>query len=317
MNAWNEFCNVLFTEIPAGASLWSAQVRITRDFRDDAKGITGGHWSWLGTDILNHPGQPTMNLQGFDLTTDDAEYRRVVRHETGHTLGFTHEHFHKEIVEWIDPDKAIEYFAGFPNNWPPEVTRLNVLKPLSPRDLIASATVDVHSIMCYDLPPSIMKPDAPTFAGGRDFTNHDKKFAESVYPKLASIPAWDAVNDVPDFGEPIGTNANGLIVNTDTFPVATETVDIVTSGGHVYQLGVYGSIWRYTFVAAAGSPTPAHPITWVQVSDANGGATVQIVADDQRLYKRLNTGAIFLMNGTKNDSAFTFLLWTPLFSLCS
>jgi hypothetical protein len=31
-------------------------------------------------------------------TTPDAEFYRVVRHETGHTLGFPHEHMRKEII---------------------------------------------------------------------------------------------------------------------------------------------------------------------------------------------------------------------------
>lgn len=49
-------------------------------------------------------------LQGFSMTTPESEYKRVVRHETGHTLGFPHEHLRQEIVNDIDPDKAITYF---------------------------------------------------------------------------------------------------------------------------------------------------------------------------------------------------------------
>ena len=70
-----------------------------------------GFWSYLGTDILQVPrNQPTMNLEGFSIDTSDAEYRRVVRHETGHTLGFPHEQLRKEIVGRIDHQKAYEWF---------------------------------------------------------------------------------------------------------------------------------------------------------------------------------------------------------------
>ena len=75
--------------------------------------LTGnGFWSYLGTDIMLVPkSNPTMNLQGFSIFTADSEYRRVVRHETGHTLGFPHEHLRKEIVKRIDPKRAYDYFA--------------------------------------------------------------------------------------------------------------------------------------------------------------------------------------------------------------
>ncbi len=36
------------------------------------------------------------------MQTPESEYHRVVRHETGHTLGFPHEHMRKELVEKID-----------------------------------------------------------------------------------------------------------------------------------------------------------------------------------------------------------------------
>ena len=51
-----------------------------------------------------------MNLQGFTMNTPEAEYRRVVRHEAGHTLGFLHEHMRRELVARIDPEKAYEYY---------------------------------------------------------------------------------------------------------------------------------------------------------------------------------------------------------------
>jgi hypothetical protein len=51
-----------------------------------------------------------MNLQGFTMNTLESEFRRVVRHETGHTLGFPHEHLRRQIVDNIDPDRAYAYF---------------------------------------------------------------------------------------------------------------------------------------------------------------------------------------------------------------
>src|SRR5262245_4295777 len=91
MNAWGTWSNVQFSETAT-----DPQVRIARTAGD-------GYWSYLGTDVLQIPaGQPTMNLDSFSMNTVDSEFFRVVRHETGHTLGFPHEHMRKEIVDRID-----------------------------------------------------------------------------------------------------------------------------------------------------------------------------------------------------------------------
>lgn len=75
MNAWNAGgVNIKFVR-----SKTSPVVRITRS--------GDGYWSYIGTDILSIPNnQPTMCLQDFTMNTPESEYRRVVRHETGHCL---------------------------------------------------------------------------------------------------------------------------------------------------------------------------------------------------------------------------------------
>jgi hypothetical protein len=75
MNAWYAGgCGIQFK--------WTAgtgDVRVSRG--------SGGYWSYLGTDIFQIPkNRQTMNLQGFTLSTPESEYKRVVRHETGHCL---------------------------------------------------------------------------------------------------------------------------------------------------------------------------------------------------------------------------------------
>src|SRR5678815_617681 len=95
MNAWGAFSNVKFM-----LSSVDPQVRISR--------VADGYWSYLGTDILHIPrNQPTMNLQGFTMNTPEREFHRVVRHETGHTLGFPHEHMRAELVQRLDVNKTI------------------------------------------------------------------------------------------------------------------------------------------------------------------------------------------------------------------
>lgn len=40
--------------------------------------VGDGYWSYLGTDVLLIPdGMPTMNLQGFSMSTPESEYKCV------------------------------------------------------------------------------------------------------------------------------------------------------------------------------------------------------------------------------------------------
>jgi hypothetical protein len=81
----------------------------TGDVRITFKG--GGYWSYLGTDINGRDdNEATMSLQGFDVSSNENEIRDTVLHETGHTLGFPHEHLRAEVVRRIDPNKAYEYY---------------------------------------------------------------------------------------------------------------------------------------------------------------------------------------------------------------
>ncbi len=170
MNAWGVFSKVKFTEVTK-----EGQVRIARKEGD-------GYWSYLGTDILHIPkGQPTMNLDSFSMTTPDSEFFRVVRHETGHTLGFPHEHMRSDIVAGIDTEKAIQFFMK-DQGWSRAEVIAQVLTPINNSALSFIDPADEHSIMCYALPAQIMKKGKPV-PGGVDIDAKDKKFAASIYPK--------------------------------------------------------------------------------------------------------------------------------------
>ncbi|MBO3745992.1 hypothetical protein J5X84_07935 [Streptosporangiaceae bacterium NEAU-GS5] len=250
MNAWGAFCNVRFVE-----STSSPQVRIARTAND-------GYWSYLGTDVTGVPAdQPTMNLDSFTMNTPESEYARVIRHETGHTLGFPHEHRRREIVDRIDRANAIDFF-GKTQGWSEEMVIAQVLTPLDSSALIVTAQTDPRSIMCYWLPASIMK-DGVAVDGGTDIDALDAQFAASLYPPVNPFPDWQELDNNP------------------------ATVDIVASGGHLYQRHADGRVWIYT-----GTPHTG----WQELD--NNPATVQIVADGNRLYQRHNNGRVWIYTGT-------------------
>jgi len=169
MNAWNKTANVEFTE-----SSTDPQVRIARE--------ADGYWSYLGTDVLSIPKhQATMNLEAFTMNTPDLEFHRVVRHETGHTLGFPHEHMRQALVERLDRDKVIAEFMRT-QGWTRQEVINQVLTPLEESSLIGSAGADALSIMCYQLPGRLTR-DGKSIPGGLDIDPTDFEVAGALYPK--------------------------------------------------------------------------------------------------------------------------------------
>ena len=107
-----------------------------------------------------------MNLEQFTMDTPDSEFHRVVRHETGHTLGFPHEHMRKELVSLIDEEKAVAYFASA-DGWSREETVQQVLTPLDDATLKETPHADATSIMRYEIPGEITKNGQPIPGWGR------------------------------------------------------------------------------------------------------------------------------------------------------
>lgn len=168
LNAWNKTAGISFQYVPQGGN-----VRITRAEK--------GFWSYLGTDILHiHPNRATMCLSQFTENTPEKEYRRVVRHEAGHTLGFPHEHMRQELVSRLDRQKVYDYFRRH-QGWDRQMVDSQVLTPLEKKSIYATPA-DETSIMCYQMPGSLTKDGQP-IVGGEDINRTDYWFAGSIYPK--------------------------------------------------------------------------------------------------------------------------------------
>jgi hypothetical protein len=176
MNAWNKTANVCFVE-----SNTDPQVRIARWTAVDARGDSG-YWSNVGTDILLIArDRPTMNLEAFTVTTPDSEFYRVVRHETGHTLGFPHEHMRKAIIDRLDGEKVIAAFMRT-QGWSRQEVIDQVLTPLEEASILGTDWTDETSIMCYHIDGALTIDGKPV-SGGTDINDLDYSFAACVYPK--------------------------------------------------------------------------------------------------------------------------------------
>lgn len=186
MNAWTRTGCISFVETTG-----VGEVRISRG--------QGGYWSYLGTDILHIPrNRPTMNLQGFTMNTPETEYKRVVRHETGHTLGFPHEHMRGDIIARIDRDKIYAY-ASRTFGWDRQTVDEQILTPIDERSLIPGSTrADQLSIMCYQLPGSVTTDGEP-IVGGTDIDETDYEFCGLIYPRAPRDMPAPTVTETDDW----------------------------------------------------------------------------------------------------------------------
>lgn len=246
MNDWSETANVRFVET---ASV-PAQVRIA--FRPEE--IFG---SYLGTEILTvSADKSTMNLGSLSMDTSDEEFKRVVWHEAGHTLGFPHEHFRPEICSRIDREKAIMYFWKT-QGWERQTTIDQVLTCLENSALIATSLPDPKSIMCYPLPAQIMT-DGKGVAGGMVIDETDRQFAASLYTRKAEL-----------LGATIGTGGNRnprVYYFTKYGPLSPRSKN-PEPDGHIHELAWFGGRWSHrditadagndAVVATTGSPIAA------------------------------------------------------------
>lgn len=169
-NLWSKTANIKFT---LGGP--QSQVRISTG--------PGGYWSYLGTDILSIPKRnQTMNLEGIDLHTSDAECRRVICHEFGHTLGLPHEHMRREEVARINRNAAIRYYMAT-QGWSKREVIAQVLTPLEDSDFLLATPPDEKSIMCYQIPAQLTIDGKPII-GGLDIDAEDYALVGLLYPKL-------------------------------------------------------------------------------------------------------------------------------------
>lgn len=166
------------------ALTWTKHANIKLSFDNSPRAeirisfLPGSSWSFIGTDNLNvDPQEATMNI-GF---TGPEELPATVLHEFGHALGCIHEHQNpKGGIQW-DEDAVIQYYGGYPNYWPADKTRFNVINKYAADSLNASE-FDRESIMLYPVPKGLTLNGFEAPWQNAVLSAGDRAFIATMYP---------------------------------------------------------------------------------------------------------------------------------------
>lgn len=175
---WMEYANITFQFVTSAPS----EIRIS--FKEE------GYWSALGTDALVKEyfplSEPTMNFEGFTMSTPESEYSRVVLHEFGHALGCIHEHQSPSGgIQW-NKEAVYRSLGGPPNNWNKEQVDHNVLSRYS-ADQTQFTAFDSRSIMLYSFPKEWTLNNMQ-FTSNDVLSDTDKRYIATRYPKPSPCP---------------------------------------------------------------------------------------------------------------------------------
>ncbi|MCX5211618.1 M12 family metallopeptidase [Kitasatospora sp. NBC_00240] len=145
--------------------------------------------SVVGTDVLQVGQHEATTNFGWDLT--DAVGHATALHETGHVLGFDHEHQNPNAgIEW-EEEKVYAALALPPNEWDRETTFFNIIRKLDPAT-VSGSVFDADSIMEYPFPPGLIKrPKKYRIEGIPDplsLSAFDKDMVQQWYPTLVARP---------------------------------------------------------------------------------------------------------------------------------
>ena len=171
---WSDYANIFF-EFNHRQKV--ADVRISFNTKD-------GSWSEVGTDLLSaDKADATMNFGWLTPLLNDEEFRQVVLHEFGHTLGCIHEHSRPDNgIPWNKP-KVYEYYKES-DGWNKDEVDDQVFYKYD-KNIIRGSKLDKKSIMMYAVPEELTV-GRYSIPFNSDLSREDKVYIGKLYPKRGS-----------------------------------------------------------------------------------------------------------------------------------
>jgi Domain of unknown function (DUF4062) len=168
--------------------VWSAYANLLFEFGDDPDAelrvsFAGpGSWAMLGTGALVTSKEANINFGWIRGDTNMIEAERSILHETGHILGFGHEHQNPAgKLPWNLPE-VYRVFSGPPNHWSKATVDFSILQTWNPATYPSPKPYDRHSIMMYPMPEGLTTGKDAYFGDNAALSEGDKRFAALLYP---------------------------------------------------------------------------------------------------------------------------------------
>jgi len=141
-----------------------------------------GSWSFVGTDALAvPPDQPTINFGWLRPDSAEAEVRRVVLHEFGHTLGLVEEMNNPNAdIPW-NRTAVIADLSAPPNSWPTSLIEERIFKRYKQSELPDYRSFDPDSVMMFPISGSWTN-DKLKVGLNADLSDSDRAFISRLYP---------------------------------------------------------------------------------------------------------------------------------------
>jgi hypothetical protein len=171
--------------------VWSAYANLHFEFSDDPDAelrvsfAGAGSWAMQGAQALkfNFIGnQANINFGWVRGNTNMIEAERSILHETGHILGFGHEHQNPAgKIPWNLPE-VYRVFSGPPNHWSKAEIDMSILRTWDPATYPSPKPYDRHSIMMFAVPEGLTTGKDAYFGDNPALSEGDKRFAALLYP---------------------------------------------------------------------------------------------------------------------------------------
>ncbi|KAJ3488067.1 hypothetical protein NLI96_g3098 [Meripilus lineatus] len=135
-----------------------------------------------------------MNIQGISSTSSRLSNteRMAILHESGHALGFLHEHQSPARSGKLTFNEFVYEYFRIMEGWSDKVTRDNVTQVVEEREIDNYTEFDTKSIMMYDIPASC-NHQGSTIEPNSELSEVDKAFAMVHYPRFTpheKAPEW-------------------------------------------------------------------------------------------------------------------------------
>jgi Astacin (Peptidase family M12A) len=253
---WEQYANIHFRFQP-----YSSQTEVLIELAAD-----GASWSTVGRSCVDNARQheASMHYGWFNKNTSDEEFKRVILHEFGHTLGLCHEHQNPlGDIHWNKPAVYGYYCEKQQPPWPVKQVDEEVFSKLT--NGVSNKKYDPQSIMHYPIPKEFTT-DGFYVGWNVDLSAGDKSIVAELYPGAQKKAGGAEASSAIETKKSLGAGLTAMTASFDSISISHNITDSLGRVGmliHPYfsirnSKGKNCSVVGYFQNAISGKPLKSH-----------------------------------------------------------